>query len=1724
MDHPAVAEAITFGMPHASLGEDVAAAVVLRTELSATETDLQEFVSARLAQHKVPRRIVMVDEIPKGATGKLQRIGLAEKLGLIVSDQIENAAKHEFVAPRTVVEHALAKIWAEVLAVSAIGIEDNFFDLGGDSILAYRVITRVRDVLGMEMPFLVFFRAPRLIEMAASIDAGEFQRSNRPVPLSPIPRKRELPLSSGQQRFWLLDQLEPGNPVFNRARFLRVSGKLNTEALQYSLNEIVRRHEVVRTTFHLDQGRPRQVIGPAPDMAVPAVDLRHLPPASREIEARRLAIEESLRTFDLTSDVLLRAKVLLVTDQECLLILTTHHIAFDDWSDGILFYELAQVYEAYGAGLRCQLPELAIQYADFAVWQTTSLQAPGIEEQHTYWSQQLASAPSLVNLPTDRPRPRTRSFRGGQYRITLSTKLGEQLRIFSRRENVTLFISALTAFQASLFAHSGQTDLVIGTPIAGRTRLETESLIGTFSNTLILRTDLSGNPALGELLHRVSDVFLTAHAHSELPIEKLVETLQPERDLSRNPLFQVIFQFSNTPNQALTLPGLTIEELHFDRGVAMLDLTLEIVERDGDLSCCYFYNADLFDGATSARMARHYEESLEWLVARPEKRLLELPTVFERSRINEQPGVFEAPPNNIADRSNLTKRQLLIWAGQKLQPETPLYNVPAAFYLDGEISLSHFQKAFQTLLDSSDTLRTVIQEIDGIPQQTVLLKFPYEVEFRDFSTSREPQAAVQAWLQARSGVLFDFRKALFDCALAKVSDRQFVWFLNLHHIICDGRSIELIFHHLAQFYERSVLGSLDSADLPRFRDYIAYEREYSRSARAREIMGYWNTKFSEPTEPLRFYGKRSAKKTTRIKKVSWELGAKRTKELKRLASSGKIAVKTEHGSLFNIFAAVLLTYLYRVTGSRGLCIGTPYHNRRSEMFRDTIGLIMDVLPLRMTLASDETFASLIGKIALEAQTAFRNSHSIGNPPRNRLYDVLLNYERISFSHFNGRPVRRERLHPGHENDSLALRIRPIPNRADIVIDFEFHRDVFNEEESDRAVQHFLRTLDALLENPEQALDKVNLLTDAERERVLVGFNHSHGSRLDDLSLLEMFEAQVSNAPDRPAVFFEKQSLTFAELNSQANQLAHYLQSLGVKPGTLVGICTERSLEMVVGLMGILKAGAAYVPLDPSYPKERLGLIVSDTRMPVLVSQYRVATHLPEHEAKVVYLDSQRASISQMSDDKPSIRLSSDHPAYVIYTSGSSGRPKGVEITHGALASFVKTTSGSFALAAQDRVLQFASISFDAAVEEIFPCLIRGATLVLRTDAMLDSVALFLQKCRDWQITVLDLPTAYWHKLTEAVCTQKLSLPETLRLVIIGGERAIPERLREWQASAGRRIRLLNTYGPTEGTVTCTIAELTDFESVTACSDEIPIGRPISHVQTYVLDKYLNPAPIGVCGELHIGGASLARGYLNRPELTAEKFLPNPFSAEPGARLYSTGDLARYLADGNLEFVGRSDDQVKIRGFRVEPGEIESVLLQHSSAREAVVLAREDSPGEKRLVAYVIPKDVQEVDVLRNFLKEKLPDYMVPSAWVLMDSLPLTSSGKIDRQALPAPDASRLKLQSVFVAPRSSVEEKVAAIWAEVLQAEKIGIAENFFDLGGHSLLGVQVVSRLQQALQVDTTLRDLFENPTVASLAASIEQKLKNAVEPTEKILFDLETRSDEEVERMLLGFKKGDP
>jgi amino acid adenylation domain-containing protein len=573
------------------------------------------------------------------------------------------------------------------------------------------------------------------------------------------------------------------------------------------------------------------------------------------------------------------------------------------------------------------------------------------------------------------------------------------------------------------------------------------------------------------------------------------------------------------------------------------------------------------------------------------------------------------------------------------------------------------------------------------------------------------------------------------------------------------------------------------------------------------------------------------------------------------------------------------------------------------------------------------------------------------------------------------------------------------------------------------------------------------------------------------------------------------------LNRRANQLAHYLQTLGLGPEQRVGICLERNPEMIIALLAVLKAGGAYVPLDPAYPQDRLAFIIQDAGVSIVLSQSQWTPRLAGFDLIQVCLDIDWKLIGQHSGENPTGTVTSDQLAYLIYTSGSTGRPKGVMIQHRALVNFTTAADLEYAIGPGDRVLQFASINFDASAEEIYPCLTRGATLVLRPEAMLESSAIFWQYCRAWQLTVLDLPTAYWHELTLDLAAESLTLPEKLRLVIIGGERALPERLRLWQTYTGRRVRLVNTYGPTEATVVATMADLTNLEPEKMEMAELPIGRPLANVQLYVLDQALQPVPAGVPGELHIGGAGLAKGYLNRPELTQEKFIPNPFKGNDesdnssfiihhSSFLYKTGDLVRYRRDGQLEFWGRVDDQVKIRGFRIELGEIEAVLSQHPAVQEVAVLAREDKAGDKRLVAYLVPQAeaAPAAADLRHFLGEKLPSYMVPAAFVILAALPLTPNGKIDRQALPAPDDIDQAQQDTFVAPRTELEAQLAQVWEDVLGVRPIGIKDSFFDLGGHSLLAIRLLTQIARTIGKKLHLATLFQGPTIEEQARIMQE------------------------------------
>ncbi|MGH7824892.1 MAG: amino acid adenylation domain-containing protein [Candidatus Binatia bacterium] len=1095
-----------------------------------------------------------------------------------------------------------------------------------------------------------------------------------PPPLQPVSRDENPPLSFAQQRLWFVDQLEPGSAVYNIPRAFRVTGPLYVAALEQSFNEMIQRHEVLRTTFSVAAGQPAQVIAPTLTLTLPVVDLRGLPEQSHAAEISRLAAQEVQRPFDLSRGPLLRATLLQVSGEDHVLLLVLHHIISDGWSMSVLCRELTVLYAALLEEKPSPLPELPIQYADFSVWQREWLQGETLEAELSYWRKQLNGIPQLLELPTDRPRRSTQTYRGARQSILVSKEVCAALKSLCEREGVTLFMTLLAAFKALLYRYTGQHDIVAGTPIAGRNRMELEGLIGFFVNTLVLRTDLSGNPTFTALLRRVRGVALGAYEHENLPFEKLVEELQPERDLSRSPLFQVLFQLRNFHKEPLNLVGLSVEDSEFDTGIARFDIALDIIEKSEGLSCLFRYNVDLFDQSTISRMGDHFSTLLEGIAADPEQRISDLAIL------------------------------------------TP--------------------------------------------------------------------------------------------------------------------------------------------------------------AEKRQLLAEWN-------------------------------------------------------------------------------------------------------------------------------------------------DTKRDYPR------------------------------------------------------DRCIH-------------------------------------------------ELFEEQVARSPETLAIVFENQQLTYQELNRRANQLAHYLRTLGVGPEALVGICMERSLEMIIALLGILKTGGAYVPLDPTYPQARLAFILEDTQAPVLLTQSKLIEQLPERTADrklatgrdgpetedgraiktqsslgpsairnsqsairnptVVCLDTDCEKIARESEENPVNQARAENLAYVIYTSGSTGIPKGVLIEHKQILNYVQAFRDRCEFENGASLALVQPLSVDASQSVIFPSLVSGGCLhILSEDSALDAHRIG-EYFRRRSIDLLKIAPSH---LAALLASGKPEYILPRKRLVVGGE-ACNWSLIETVHTLAPDCVVLNHYGPTETTVGVIAHQVEKDQGIRSAT--VPLGRPMANTQIYILDSDFQTVPVGVSSEIYVGGAGLARGYLNRVELTAEKFIPDPFSGRPGARLYQTGDLARYLPDGNIEFLGRNDHQVKIRGFRIELGEIEAVLQQHPSIRQAMVLSREDASGDKRLVAYLVPDQdappsTRELD---RFLKEKLPHYMAPSTFVLMRALPKTPHGKLDRGALPVPDQNGLKLEENFVAPRTHVEESLAGIWADVLKLRRIGIHDNFFHLGGHSLSAIQVISRVRETFGVEIFLRALFEKPTLARFAEMI--------------------------------------
>ena len=2092
-------------------------------------------------------------------------------------------------------------------------------------------------------------------------------------PIARAPRGGPLPLSFAQQRLWLLEQLDPGSAVYNVPGAVRLLGRLDVEALRRSFEELVRRHESLRTTFSSVDGEPRQLIQPPVVWSLPIVSLEETAPAEREREIKRHAAAEARRPFALESGPLLRTTLLRMGDREHVLLLTMHHIASDGWSEAILIDELAALYPAYRDGRPSPLPELALQYADFAAWQRSPEQERILARQSEYWRDRLrATAP--LELPIDRPRPPVQTSRGALVTRKLSPALADAIRRLGQQHEATTFMTLLAAFDVLLSRSSGQTDICVGTPIANRTRKETEPLIGFFVNTLVIRVDLSGEPTFLDVLARVREASLGAYAHQEVPFERLVAELEANRDLSRHPLFQVLFVLQNAPERSLALPELTLRPVDVETEIAKFDLSLSIAEEPEGFACGIEYNVDLFDRATVERLLGHFEavlravtteprarvpslalltdaerrhlllecndtrrvhpddacihqlferqvartpnavalqagevaityaeldgranrlarhlrargvgvESLvgvclersvdmvvallailkaggayvpldpdyprdrlrviaddarlslivthsalvsrvdrdvaqkllldaeapaiaaqddrelpsaasaqacayviytsgstgapkgvaiahrsavtflrwacrafrpdelegvlavtsicfdlsifelfaplscggaiilardaldlqalrstrpvtllntvpsamrEWLrldvvpgtartvnlAGEPLTRALaaqvyELPNVTRlcnlygptedttystiaevtkddprapaigvpidngsayvldarlelvpigtvgelwlagdglargylgkpaltadrfrpdpfaeggrrmyrtgdlarrrhdgtleclgrvdfqvkvrgfrielpeiEAKLLEHPGVgevailarsdahgdkylaaywvakdetaaadalrehlaarlpgymvpaayvrldalpstangkldrnalpspdasayatapFEAPRGDVetalaeiwtgvlsharigrddnffalgghsllatqvvsrirdrlhatvslraffeaptvaglarvvrttdrelapagiplSDRSRrlpLSFAQRRLWFLDQLEPDSAAYNLSLALRLRGELDPEALRRALGEIVRRHESLRTTFRAEGGEPFQVVHPPATWPLPVADVGhlapADRDAELGRLAASDARQPFSLE-SGPLLRTSLVRVDHSDHLLLVAMHHIVSDGWSLGIFGRELGALYAAFLQGQPPAEPPPtiQYADFAAWQETWQGGP----DLAYWTQQLeATPLLDLPTDRPRPREPSARGATFAFSIDAPRADRLRRFA-------RAEGATVFMTMLAAFKALLIRYTRQPDVAVGTPIANRTRSELEPLIGCFVNTLVLRTDLSGEPSFREAVARVKSVALDAYAHQDApfekvveavapVRDRSRTPLFQVMFAVHNAGAEMPSFPGIDVSVVDGGDVPTQFELSLDVIESSdGTLACSLTYGADLFESTTIARMSEHYRALLASAVESPDASLSTLPLMTDAERQRVLLEWNQT-SAPLPDLHIHELFEARARAVPEATAVEMGAERWSYGELDARSEAIATRLCALGIGETSRVALAIERSPQQLAALFGILKAGAAYVPIDSKLPRERKAWMVTDARVDAIVVRGEAPDWLPSDIATLDVRSNERSMFP--TEARHTRKPPAESPAYLLYTSGSTGRPKGVLVSHRNLVNHTTAMARRFALTPSDRVLQFATISFDAAAEEIFPTLMVGGTLVLRGEEDLSHEAL-----AKLAPTVLDLPTAYWHAWIGEMLDRDARVPESLRLVILGGEEARYDRFAQWMKLGGASVHFINTYGPTEATISATAFTLAP--GTTLEQPVIPIGRPIENVTTYVLDEHRAPVPIGVPGELWIGGEGVALGYFDRPELTRERFVPNPFG--PG-RLYRTGDLVRWSAGGQLEFLGRVDSQIKIRGYRIELGEIESALRAEGTVRDAVVIAREVA-GDRRLAAYVVPNErpadrgarTALATTLRACLASKLPSYLVPPDIVVLDALPMTTSQKVDRRALPPPEPADVE-PSEASSPRDALELRLVAIWEELLGRAPIGIRESFFDLGGHSLLAVRLMARLRAELGRDLPLATLFELGTVERLA-----------------------------------------
>jgi tyrocidine synthetase-3 len=2231
LNYKGIKEAIVIVKEDLTEDKYLCAYIVAEQEVSIP--DIKGYLGSSLPDYMIPSSFVQLKKMPLTLNGKIDRKALPEPEG-------RGNVGGEYAAPRNAREENLTRIWQEVLGIEKVGIEDNFFELGGHSLKAVNMVAKIHKEFGVEVPLTEVFKSQTVKELSKVME-GTVENSY--VAIESVAEQQYYPVSSAQKRMFILNQFETNDMTYNMPAVFMVEGALDKKRLEQVWQKLVQRHETLRTSFTIIDGAPVQRVHENIQFAIESMQGNE-----EDIPA---IIRKFIRPFDVNKAPLLRVGLVELAKNSYVVLYDMHHIISDGVSMRILVKELSALYEGQ------ELPDMRIQYKDFSAWQNDLLITERFKQQEAYWLQVFAGELPILDMPSDYLRPVVRSFEGERLGFTLEEELTEKLNKLASQTGTTLYMVLLATYNVLLAKYSGQEDIIVGSPIAGRHHADLENMVGMFVNTLAMRNYPEKNKSFLEFLQEVKENALNGYERQDYQFEELVDKLDIPRSLNRNPLFDTMFALQNTDNVVLAIGDVRFSPYELDHKIAKFDLTLEAAERNNRLEFMLEYDSKLFNQETAKRLRGHFVNIVGCVVDQPEIKLVNIELVSEEEkrqilvdfndtktvypkdktiqelfeeqaaktpehiaiifeeqqltykelnnkanqlarvlrnkgvkknsivgmmverslemiigimgilkaggaympidpeypeeRINymladskvgilvtqkslekkiafngdiihvddqqiyqgdienvvqentsqdlayviytsgstgnpkgnltmhynvarvvkntnyieitvedvllqlsnyafdgsvfdiygallnggklvlvdkacvldmnrlakvietekvtiffittalfntlvdvnieclkkvrkvlfggeqsstrhvrkayeymgsgrivhvygptettvyatyyeinhladsdlnipigapiantsvyildqggtlqpigvpgelcisgdglargylnrmeltaekfvenpfapgeriyrtgdlakwltdgnieflgridhqvkirgfrielgeieaeliKHPSIKEAlvlakddvsggkylcayivieqelvitdirehlakklpdymipsifmqldkiplTPNGKIDRKilpepdgsinggteyvaprNVAEEKLAkVWqevlgvekvgiednffelGGHSLKAitlvakihkefgvEVPLqevfkaqtikelikivegavendyvaieavteqeyypvssaqkrmfvlnqfegkdtiYNMPAAFMVEGSLDREHFGQAIQKLVERHETLRTSFDLISGAPVQRVHQEVVFTIDWMQGATENVGEI-VNDFIRP-----FDLSKApLFRVRLVKLAENKHMVLFDMHHIISDGVSMGILVKELASLY--------DGQELPKLRiqykDFSAWQNNLLASNNLKKQEAYWLQTFMGELPVLNLPSDypRPLVRSFEGERLEFVLGEELTAELNKLA--GQTGT-----TLYMVLLTAYNVVLSKYSGQEDIIVGTPIAGRPHADLESIVGVFVNTLAMRNYPEGNKSFLEFLQEVKENALVGYENQDcqfeelvsKLDIPRslnRNPLFDTMFTLQNVDITALRMGNLQFVPYELSNKTAKFDLTCQAIERNNRLEFTVEYYSKLFRKETMERFEKHFINTLQSIVNEPDIRLAAIEMLEDNEKQQILIDFNNTQMVYPKNKTALELFEEQVENVPSNTtAVVFGTERLTYQELNRKGNQLARILRNKGAKPHNIVGILTERSPEMMIGIIGILKAGGVYLPIDPDYPEERVNYMLADSGANILLTQKHLVDKKVFH-GETIQLDDENLYCG--NDDNLYLKTDSRDLAYVIYTSGSTGKPKGVEIEHASLVNLISWHQRVYNITQEDRASQLAGPAFDAAVWEIWPYLASGAGLYIPNKEIRTSTTGLIKWLKDNQITISFMPTP----MAEALLAEDWPLDITLRALLTGGD--------QLHRTSSRQLpfTLFNHYGPTENTVVATWTSVSPD-----AHQEIlpPIGRPTDNTQIYIVDGNNKLQPVGVAGELCIAGDGLARGYLNRPELTAEKFVENPFAA--GKKIYRTGDLARWLSDGNIEFLGRIDHQVKIRGFRIELGEIENALINHPFIKETVVMTKDDLKQQKYLCAYIVVEQTLSVGEIRKYLGQILPDYMIPSAFVQLETMPLTPNGKIDRKALPQPE-ERIGTGTEYLAPRNKREETLVKIWQDVLGIEKVGIEDNFFELGGHSLKTITLVARIHKEFGVEVSLQDVFKSQTIQELSKII--------------------------------------